>query len=217
MGLAGKGPKQQQWLTYRDQEVYRNIVRQRPALPAQLADDPGRGLLAPRARRAIRRSTPPASRTTCAPSSAAAPACRNSTSSRAGSPPRTGACWPRPPSGRAPTPTCWWTRTGSAATPAKLEVYGYASWSPRKGIVMLRNPDDQPREFALDVGTAFELPPGAPTRYTLKSPWAEDRHERPLVAEAGKPLPFTLAAVRGARSRSNATVRQSATEVPAAP
>ena len=45
--------------------------------------------------------------------------------------------------------------------PGKLEVYGYASWSPRKGVVMLRNPDDQPHDFALDIGAAFELPPGA--------------------------------------------------------
>ena len=36
--------------------------------------------------------------------------------------------------------------------PSRLEVYGYASWSPRKGIVMLRNPDDQAHEFTLDVG-----------------------------------------------------------------
>ena len=31
MGFAGKGNRQQQWLTYRDQEIFRNIVRQRPA------------------------------------------------------------------------------------------------------------------------------------------------------------------------------------------
>src|SRR5262249_44434003 len=28
--------------------------------------------------------------------------------------------------------------------PAKGEVYGWASWSPRKGILVLRNPDDKP-------------------------------------------------------------------------
>ena len=33
MGHAGKGPLQQQWLTYRDQEVYRNIVGKRPLFP----------------------------------------------------------------------------------------------------------------------------------------------------------------------------------------
>jgi hypothetical protein len=75
---------------------------------------------------------------------------------------------------------------------AKLEVYGCASWSPRKGIVMLRNPDVQPHEFALDVATAFELPLGGQTKYLLKSPWAEDASKPALQAEAGKLLQITL-------------------------
>ena len=58
--------------------------------------------------------------------------------------------------------------------PAQMEVYGYASWTPRKDIVMLRNPDDRAREFALDVRIAFELPAGTPGSFTLVSPWAED-------------------------------------------
>ena len=33
MGHAGKGSRQQQWLTYRDQEVYRNIVLKGPLFP----------------------------------------------------------------------------------------------------------------------------------------------------------------------------------------
>ena len=45
--------------------------------------------------------------------------------------------------------------------PVKLEVYGWASWSPRKGILVLRNPSDRAQEFTLDVGQAFELPAGA--------------------------------------------------------
>ncbi|HEY9180039.1 MAG TPA: enterotoxin, partial [Candidatus Baltobacteraceae bacterium] len=49
--------------------------------------------------------------------------------------------------------------------PERLDVYGWASWSPRMGIVTLRNPSDRPQEHLLDVGTAFELPPGAPRRY----------------------------------------------------
>ena len=82
--------------------------------------------------------------------------------------------------------------TTSISDPARLEVYGYASWSPRKGILMLRNPDDQPREFALDVGQAFELPVGAVSIFTLQSPWAEDASLPALTAEAGKPLHVKL-------------------------
>ncbi|MGB6875122.1 MAG: hypothetical protein WBD87_03730, partial [Candidatus Acidiferrales bacterium] len=43
--------------------------------------------------------------------------------------------------------------------PAHLEVYGWASWSPRGGIVTLRNPDKAPHTFELDPQSAFELPP----------------------------------------------------------
>ena len=31
--------------------------------------------------------------------------------------------------------------------PARLEVYGWASWSPEKAILTLRNPSDQPQDF----------------------------------------------------------------------
>ena len=42
--------------------------------------------------------------------------------------------------------------------PARLQVYGWASWSPGQAIVTLRNPSDQPQDFALDIGAALELP-----------------------------------------------------------
>jgi hypothetical protein len=76
--------------------------------------------------------------------------------------------------------------------PAKSEVYGWASWSARKGIVTLRNPNGQPREFVLDLATAFDLPVGANTKYSLKSPWSEDALKPLLAAEAGKPSRITL-------------------------
>ena len=62
--------------------------------------------------------------------------------------------------------------------PAKYEVYGWASWSPRKAIVALRNPDDRPAAFTLDVGRAFELPAGAAVKYVLRSPWKDEASPR---------------------------------------
>jgi hypothetical protein len=35
--------------------------------------------------------------------------------------------------------------------PARLEVYGWASWSPEKAIVTLRNPSDQPQDFTASL------------------------------------------------------------------
>jgi hypothetical protein len=77
--------------------------------------------------------------------------------------------------------------------PAKLEVYGWASWSPGKAIFVLRNPSDKPQQFSLDVGQAFEIPVGAPTQFQAKSPWAKDRSTKPLRVNAGKPHVFSLA------------------------
>ena len=75
--------------------------------------------------------------------------------------------------------------------PAHLEVYGWASWSPRGGIVTLRNPDKAPHTFELDPQSAFELPPDAPQDYAARSPW---HSATPLEIDlrAGQPHTFTL-------------------------
>jgi hypothetical protein len=191
MGHAGKGSNQQQWLTYRDQETYRNVVRNGPLYPLNslmtqgvaysqhgMAGDPtfnsagfkddvraffgsGTGLQ--------ELYIQPARLTT------------NDWSVLAEA-----AKWARANAGVL-VDTHW-----IGGDPSKLDTYGYASWSPRKGILMLRNPDDQPREFALDVGMAFELPAGAAVKWTLKSPWEEDANQLPLPAEAGRPLKIAL-------------------------
>ena len=42
--------------------------------------------------------------------------------------------------------------------PAWLEVYGWASWTPRKGILVLRNPSNRLQTFRIKLHDAFELP-----------------------------------------------------------
>ena len=76
--------------------------------------------------------------------------------------------------------------------PGKGEVYGWASWSKRKGILALRNPGDKPAKIAIDVGKAFELPAGAARRYVLKSPWKNEADRPAVVLEAGKEHTFVL-------------------------
>jgi hypothetical protein len=56
----------------------------------------------------------------------------------------------------------------------------------------MRRADDRPRQFALEVGTAFELPAGAATKFALESPWAEDAATPALPAPAGQPVRLTL-------------------------
>jgi hypothetical protein len=76
--------------------------------------------------------------------------------------------------------------------PAMLEVYGWASWSPRKGILVLRNPSDKPQDFLVDVNRAFELPPDAPRNYEARSPWRQDRPESPIALSANVRHTFHL-------------------------
>lgn len=66
--------------------------------------------------------------------------------------------------------------------PDRLDVYGWAAWSPRKGIVTLRNPSGRRQEYPLDVGAALELPAHAPTRFRAGA----------QLLEAGKPQLCTL-------------------------
>jgi hypothetical protein len=76
--------------------------------------------------------------------------------------------------------------------PAMLEVYGWASWSPRKGILVLRNPSDRPQDYLVDVNTAFELPADAPKSYEARSPWQQDRQEPSITLSANLPYTFHL-------------------------
>jgi hypothetical protein len=69
--------------------------------------------------------------------------------------------------------------------PQRLEPYGWASLSRRKGILTLRNPSDRPAGIAIDVARAFELPAGAPQRFTARSPWLSEKGRAPMLFRAG--------------------------------
>ena len=105
------------------------------------------------------------------------------------------------------TPTMWdalaeaanWSRANAdvlvdthwiGGDAGKSEPYGYASWSPRKGIVALRNPSRKPASFALELAAALELP--APADYPLKSPWQEDADRAAIPLSAGQRHRFEL-------------------------
>lgn len=191
MGLAGNGPRQQQWLTYRDQETFRNIVRKGPLYPLNSLMTQG---------------------VAYSRKGAAGDPTFNSAGFKDdvhaffGSGTGLQELYIQP--GKL-TADDWkilaeaakWSRANSdvfvdthwiGGDPARAEVYGYASWTTRKGILMLRNPDDRPQDYALDLAAAFELPPGSPTRYRLKSPWGEESTKAPLTAQAGIPLRIHL-------------------------
>jgi hypothetical protein len=64
--------------------------------------------------------------------------------------------------------------------PARLDIYGWAAWSPGKGIVTLRNPSDKQQDFLLDIEAVFELPSDAPHEYTATDPWNSAEKVRTL-------------------------------------
>jgi len=191
MGFAGKGSRQQQWLTYRDQETFRNIVGKGPLFPLNALMTQGVAY----SRRG--RAGDPTFNSA---------GFKDDVRAFFGSGTSLQELYIQP--GRL-TAKDWdvlaeaarWSRANAdvlvdthwiGGDPGKLEVYGYASWRPRKGILMLRNPDDRPQEFRLDVQSAFQLPSGAAKEFHFRSPWAEDGGGPALPAKAGEPLRLTL-------------------------
>ncbi len=189
MGVAGKGTKQQQWLTYRDQEVYRNIVRKSPLYPLNALMTQGVAY----------------SRYGMAgdPTFDSA-GFRDDVHAFFGSGTGLQELYIQP--GKL-TESDWsflaeaakWSRANAdvlvdshwiGGDPSKLEIYGYASWSPRKGVLMLRNPADRAGSFLAELTKVFELPAGAPADYTLRTAWGEEGPA--LRAKAGKPFEIVL-------------------------
>ena len=77
--------------------------------------------------------------------------------------------------------------------PVHARAYGWASWSQEKGILVLRNPGDKAQTIDVDVGTAFELPEGAPQTFSVSSPWrVGSSGDAPLRLAAGTPHSFRL-------------------------
>jgi hypothetical protein len=76
--------------------------------------------------------------------------------------------------------------------PGWLQVYGWASWSTEKSILVLRNPSDQAQSITFDVGEALELPSGAAHRFAARSPWKEDSAKSEMGLAAGTSHRFEL-------------------------
>ncbi len=75
--------------------------------------------------------------------------------------------------------------------PRNMAVYGFAAWSPAKGIVTLRNPAAVEQSFSFDPASVFELPVGAPVAYSLSSPKGDTLPAETI--EAGKSVQVKLA------------------------
>lgn len=58
--------------------------------------------------------------------------------------------------------------------PLKLEVYGWAAWSPKKSILSLRNPSDHAQDFSIDAAKLLQLPKGTAARFKVVPAYADE-------------------------------------------
>ena len=76
-------------------------------------------------------------------------------------------------------------------SPGDGEVYGWASWSPKKGILTLRNPTNHKAQIKIDAAKVFELPEGGATSYSMNSPFRDQEFEVKQL-KAGQEAVFKL-------------------------
>lgn len=191
MGLAGKGSRQQQWLTYRDQETYRNIVLKGPLYPLNSLMTQG-----------VAYSRQGSAGDPTFDSAGFKDDVRAFFASGTGlqelyiQPDKL-----TPEDWRILAEAARWSHNHAevlvdthwiGGDPGQLEVYGWSAWSGQRGTLALRNPDAIPRSFDLEIGAALELTPASPQTFRLKSPWQEDAGAGDWTAEVGTPLRLDL-------------------------
>lgn len=188
---AGVGTERERWITYRDRETYRNIVEKGPLFPLnslmlhgiiyakenkRLNTDPGHDF-------------------------------GNEVHSYFGSGTQLQELYITP---SLLSPADWdvlaeaakWSRANAqvlkdthwiGGDPGRLDVYGWASWTPAKAILTLRNPSDKPQLAVIDLGRQLELPPGAVRRFRAHSPWRADAAQPARELDADRPQTIELA------------------------
>ncbi|MGH8216635.1 MAG: enterotoxin [Rhodanobacteraceae bacterium] len=188
--FAGVGPKREQWITYRDEQTYRNIVEKGPLFPINSLML--HGIIY--ARHAVGLDTDPG----------------HDFANEVHSYFATGADLQEmyiTPS--LLTSQDWDTLAGAAkwsranatvlrdthwigGDPGRLDVYGWAAWSPERSFITLRNPDDKPRLAILDVGRQLELPKDAAGNFDVSDVWHGGGSDVPKTLNADHPVTITL-------------------------
>jgi len=188
--FTGVGSDRQQWITYRDADTYRGIVRQGPLFP--LNSLMLHGLVY--ARHANRLMTDPGGDFT------------SEIHAYFGTGTQLQEMYVTPSLLTAENwdtlaETARWARARAATLvdthwvggdPAALEVYGHAAWGAGRGVLVLRNPKDAPQAIALDIGVALELPEHPAGSLTARSPWRSERDQPTLRLAPGTAHQFSL-------------------------
>ncbi len=191
-GFAGKGDKRQQWITYRDAESYKNVVKRAPLYPLNSVMLHGICI-----------------------SNIAYPAPLEMDIKDISD-----GIWSFFASGTGLqelyinphllTPAMWdclasaarWSQHNAdvlrdvhwiGGDPIKDEIYGYAAWSPRKGVFSLRNPSAQAQTITLDIEKIFELPENSISDFEITNAMHPERSSDKMNVRKGKIFKVTLA------------------------
>lgn len=188
--LAGVGTKRERWITYRDAQTYDRIVSEGPLFPLnslmlhgiiyarydkRLNDDPGDDFA-------------------------------NEVRSYFGSGTQLQEMYLTPDllsekNWDVLAEAAHWSRNNAnilkdahwvGGNPEWLQVYGWASWSKEKSILVLRNPSEKEQQISLDMAAVLELPGGAARHFFARSPWKEDAGKPVIFLQAGVPHRFEL-------------------------
>ncbi|HUX45592.1 MAG TPA: enterotoxin [Terracidiphilus sp.] len=189
--VTGVGSYRERWITFRDEQTYRNIVERGPLYP--LNSLMLHGIVYAQLRKGL--STDPGNDF------------RNEVRSYFGTGTQLQELYITPD---LLTKANWddlaeaakWSRANEdvlkdthwvGGDPGWLEAYGWASWTPRMGILVLRNPSDKPQTIRLRLADSLELPAGAAEAYEAKSPWKSDAGQPALELDARQEHAFRLA------------------------
>ncbi|MGI4021703.1 MAG: hypothetical protein ACRYFA_09375 [Janthinobacterium lividum] len=165
-GLDGEGPKRQQWITYRDGQTYKNIVKRAPLYPLNsimyhgitIADHGLPDSLEMDNKNIADEIWSFFGTGTNLQELYINPHKLNSTNWDCLS---EAANWAK--SNEAILADVHWI----GGDPSKGEVYGFAAWQDGKGTVTLRNPTSVTQSFGCSVQTAFEIPAGKSVNYVF--------------------------------------------------
>ena len=188
--FAGVGPKREQWITYRDEQTYRNIVEKGPLFPINSLML--HGIIY--AQHAVGLDTDPSHDFD------------NEVHSYFATGTDLQEMYITP---KLLTDADWdtlaeaarWSRANAdvlrdthwiGGDPGRLDVYGWAAWSPQKAFITLRNPDDKPQLAILDAGRQLQLPKGAARSFNVRDVWHTGGNDVPQTLDADQATTIML-------------------------
>lgn len=158
-GQAGDGSKRQKWITYKDAQTYKNIVKRAPLFPLNsvmyhgicIADNGLPGKLEMDDKDIADEVWAFFGTGTGLQELYINP---HKLNSKAWDCIRDAANWSR--ANKKQLEDIHWV----GGDPEKGELYGYAGWAGKKGVLTLRNPAGHPQAIVINAGEVFEIPGG---------------------------------------------------------